>query len=683
MARRGAREYLERAAKAAARRGGGNRRTHSGPLLALEGRLPRKRRKGKKSNDPAGLSPRRLREHVAVRLGFVPPRAPHVVSEAGAGAGSLRSGRPPGGGVGTSSDVELQGVALSGGAVRGPGRDGRRRGKGKLRLQPDVVARLPVAVGAVGAVAVPTSAAPRSMARTWAARAASMENRPLPGGIPLPAPDGRDPIGEAQATAKAKAAQLAVAEKAALYDAHVVSRCRRLNPDEDGATDLHRAARLGYAAGLASLLDGDDLQPSDVNAQLRSNGFTALHEACVHGQEACARSLVAHPLCVATLMDDAGCTPLWRAAYRGHDAVVHALLDEGGGAVLASLPWPSVGPLPFTGLLPPGDFGDLTAAQAARSVGNTRLAGFIDRADRLHRLGDKAAKPLSGASSPASTGEDGALPPIRPIYNGRVAVKVMSGAEAAAAERASPIRLLKHASVKSMREIVDTLRQRAGPTENGEEALRAGKSGRRRAPVAVEPAVPAPTLESVTQAMFKESMMRLLQQHDPGAAVRQRKNARGAERDTSPLTEEARAEGDVGAPRVTVARARPEADGNATGVGVIASRDPSCRPMVSGSPTDELVQMSMPDSAPWTPATSGRPVPLPPEYGMDGSPSEGPPPDRGTWGPLAAPSPRYDRINSWSTAQASRIAAARGQQRSDNREPARRGRPVRRGIVRA
>lgn len=90
--------------------------------------------------------------------------------------------------------------------------------------------------------------------------------------------------------------------------------------DEDGATPLIRAARLGETALVKNLIQ----EGADVNA-VDNYGWTALIWACDKGFVEIAQALVEAKANL-NHRDTVGATPLIRASARGHTEIVKLLL---------------------------------------------------------------------------------------------------------------------------------------------------------------------------------------------------------------------------------------------------------------------------------------------------------------------------------------------------------------------
>lgn len=65
-----------------------------------------------------------------------------------------------------------------------------------------------------------------------------------------------------------------------------------------------------------------------VNRKYGPNGYTALHEACIHGQDEIVAMLLAHPDIDVNLKNNYGDTPFLLACYKGRTACVPLLLKD-------------------------------------------------------------------------------------------------------------------------------------------------------------------------------------------------------------------------------------------------------------------------------------------------------------------------------------------------------------------
>lgn len=93
---------------------------------------------------------------------------------------------------------------------------------------------------------------------------------------------------------------------------------------EDGFTPLLIAAEKGHDLAVQALLSGG----ADIRAKA-TKGWTALHLAAQNGHGEVVARLLEHDVDINAQGGRVGQTPLYNAAFRGHDHIIKLLLDKG------------------------------------------------------------------------------------------------------------------------------------------------------------------------------------------------------------------------------------------------------------------------------------------------------------------------------------------------------------------
>jgi ankyrin repeat protein len=91
-----------------------------------------------------------------------------------------------------------------------------------------------------------------------------------------------------------------------------------------GYLPLHVAAERGYVDAVKALLSGG----ADIRAKA-TKGWTALHLAAQNGHGEVVARLLEHDVDINAQGGRVGQTPLYNAAFRGHDHIIKLLLDKG------------------------------------------------------------------------------------------------------------------------------------------------------------------------------------------------------------------------------------------------------------------------------------------------------------------------------------------------------------------